>query len=140
MLSVRSPTIEIAATAVHSSTNGQTSTLKTKFAASQATRAAASTPPTTPSQVFLGETRGASGTRPNHRPAKNAPVSAAQTSASVNSTQYVLRVVNVTYTSASQHGTSASRPASPADNGLTRVGAKHTHRKATIHHAMATAM
>ena len=29
-----------------------------------------------PSQVFLGDTRGASGTRPNHRPAKNAPVSA----------------------------------------------------------------
>ena len=47
-------------------------------------------PPNTPSQVFLGDTRGASGTRPNHRPAKNAPVSAAHTSASVNSTQWVL--------------------------------------------------
>ena len=58
-----------------------------KFAANQATSALASTPPTTPSQVFFGDTRGASGTRPNQRPVKNAPVSAAHTSASVNSTQ-----------------------------------------------------
>ena len=95
-------------------------------------------PPNTPSQVFLGETRGASGTRPNHRPAKNAPVSAAHTSASVNNTQCVLLVVNVMYTSASQQGTSASTPAMAAEIGCTRAGARHTHRKAAIHQTMAT--
>src|SRR3954470_13620790 len=97
-------------------------------------------PPNTPSQVFFGDTRGASGTRPNQRPAKNAPVSAAQTSASVNSTQRVLLEAKVTYTSASQQGTSASNPATAADSGRTRAGARQIHRNAANHQAMATVM
>ena len=98
MLSVRSPTMDSAATATQVKTKGQTSTDNHQVAAAHATMALAHTPPSAPSHVFLGDTRGASGTRPNHRPAKNAPVSAAHTSASVNSTQCVLCVVNVTYT------------------------------------------
>src|SRR5688572_26416999 len=94
----------------------------------------------TPSQVFFGETRGASGTRPSQRPAKNAPVSAAQTSASVNSTQCVFCVLTVTYTSASQQGTSDNSPASAALSALTRAGARHTHRNAMNHQATATHM
>ena len=79
-----------AATATHVVTKGQTSTARSHVAPTQATMPLNRIPPIAPSQVFLGETRGASGTRPNHRPAKNAPVSAAHTSTSVNNTQCVL--------------------------------------------------
>src|SRR6187397_1769378 len=133
MLSVRSPTMESAATATQVKTNGQTSTDSHQVAAAQATMALASTPPSAPSQVFFGETRGASGTRPNHRPAKNAPVSAAHTNASVNNTQCVLCVVSVAYTRASQQGTKDSRPASVAVTGVTRAGARQSHRNAVNH-------
>ena len=44
-------------------------------------------PPSTPSQVLRGETRGASLTRPTAWPTKYAPVSAAKASASTNSAQ-----------------------------------------------------
>src|SRR5436190_18132509 len=137
MLSVRSPTMDSAATAMQVKTKGQTGTGSHQVAAAHATTALASIPPSAPSQVFLGDTRGASGTRPNHRPAKNAPVSAAHTSASVNSTQCVLCVVKVTYTRASQHGTRDNRPASDALTGVTRVGARQSHRNAANHHTMA---
>ncbi len=129
--------MDSAATAMQVKTKGQTSTGNHQVAATQATMALANTPPIAPSQVFLGDTRGASGTRPNHRPAKNAPVSAAHTSASVNSTQCVLCVANVTYTSASQQGTSDNRPASVAVTGVTRVGARQSHRNAANHQTMA---
>ena len=97
MLSVRSPTMDTAATATQVSTNGHDFDGK-QVAAPRTTPPARwrAMPPNTPSQVFFGDTRGASGTRPNHRPAKNAPVSAAHTSASVNSTQCVLCVAKVT--------------------------------------------
>src|SRR6187455_3688455 len=130
MLSVRSPTMDSAATAMQVRTKGQTSTDNHQVAATHATMALASTPPSAPSHVFLGDTRGASGTRPNHRPAKNAPVSAAHTNASVNNTQCVLLVVNVMYTSASQHGTSASTPATAAVTGFTFAGARQIHSNA----------
>ena len=139
MLSVRSPTIESAATATQVMTNGHGVHVEQPFRGSPGDECRSpTTPPSAPSQVFLGDTRGASGTRPNHRPAKNAPVSAAHTSASVNSTQRVLCVVNVTCTSASQQGTSDRNPASAAVTGVTRPGARHSHRNATNHHTTAT--
>src|SRR5262245_54045133 len=101
-----------------------------------ATIADSASPPSTPSQVLLGLTRGASFRRPKERPMKNAPISADQASASRNSSRSGPCGFDIyMWASETQHGTSTKSPHSAAVKRLWAAGAKDTHRNATTHHA-----
>src|SRR6185295_5079166 len=140
-LSVRSPTIEKATTARHIGRNcasGIANVRPNHQLPSTATSALATMPPSTPSQVLLGETLGASRRRPNLRPMKNAPISAAHTRMSANRIHSAPRSRSSRNDSSATHaGTRASTPASAADHAATQRGANITHRSATIHHTSA---
>src|SRR6185312_16415708 len=105
---------------------------------STATSALATMPPSTPSHVLPGDTLGASRSRPNLRPMKNAPMSAAHTRTSAKRIHSAPRSRSSRNDSSATHaGTRASTPASAADHAATQRGANITHRSATIHHTSA---
>src|SRR5882724_5188905 len=85
MLSVRSPMTEKTPTAQPNITPAATGRPKCRQPM-RATSATAAKPPTAPSQLLPGLTRGANLCRPRLRPAKYAPISAANTKSSIHST------------------------------------------------------
>ena len=76
MLSVRSPTTEKMPTAQPNATHGSRRQTEIRGAAARRPAPRRTSPPSAPSQVLPGLTRGASLRRPKLRPAKNAPMSA----------------------------------------------------------------
>ena len=123
-LSVRSPTTEKPAAARHIGRNVGGACLN-QAAPQAATASARTIPPTTPSQVLFGDTRGARRTRPNCLPAKKAPVSAAKLSVKMNSVHCApLRHSASMCTSANQVGSSARAPAAAAARRPPRCGSR----------------
>ena len=97
-------------------------------------------PPSTPSQVLPGLTRGASLWRPKRRPPKNAPMSAAAISTSRNSSSVGRSVRSVDQAAERdgrrhQHEQAGERRGGPADR---RAGRGAIHTRARSHHAAAT--
>ena len=120
MLSVRSPTIENIPTEQPKATVGAADRPKCA-APTQATAATVAMPPSAPSQVLLGLTRGASFRRPKFRPAKNAPMSAPITINSSHSTACGPLAnpccATCSRASATNDGTSTGRPLNRANSG-----------------------
>ena len=135
---MRSPTTEKPTAARHKGRNAASDTWN-HWLPAIATSALTVMPPNNPSQVFPGDTSGASRMRPNCRPKKNAPMSATHTSSRANNTHCAPSSgVSRSRASASHAGTSASTPAMAADQGDTRRGANTIQTSAASHHTTAT--